>query len=263
MYLGENKQSYWPILLLLVISIISFAFVMVLFRAKEIEKDARIELRNQAEEYRTAKEDAEKMVEELNQEKAALRLSLDEKIKSSKELEEKLAVQKEKSRKLSRDLTEQALKIEKMAAYIKEKKELLARAEQIEKERKDLVSQLDKLREEKQQLEEKLKNYQTLEAKLEEWTGEEGVGLGNIILRAKKLEGRILAVNKKFDFVILDIGKKDFLMEGTILIIYRDKKFIGKIKVKKVYAKMSQGIILPGWTRGRIREGDKVRKLQQ
>jgi len=261
MYLGEKKQGYWPILLLIVVSVVSFTFVMVLFRAKEIEKDARIRSRNQAEEYRIAKESGEKKVEELNQEKAALQLRIDEKIKSSKELEEKLAVQKEKGRKLSRDLTEKTQEIETMTAYIKENKELLARAEQIEKERKELVSQLDRLREEKQRLEKKLENYQTLEAKLKEWTGEEEVGLGNIVLRAQKLEGHILAVNKKFDFVILDIGKKDLLMEGTILIVHRDKKFIGKIKVKKVYAKMSQGIILPGWTRGRIREGDKVRKL--
>jgi len=72
------------------------------------------------------------------------------------------------------------------------------------------------------------------------------------------LSGRILAVNPTWNFVILDLGKNDQVMEGLTMLIYRGDKMIGKVKTVTVDAQTSVADVLPGTPAAAIEVGDQV-----
>lgn len=72
------------------------------------------------------------------------------------------------------------------------------------------------------------------------------------------LSGRILAVNPTWNFVILDLGKNDQVVEGLTMVIYRGEKMVGKIKTVTVDAQTSVADVLPGTPATAIEVGDQV-----
>jgi len=76
--------------------------------------------------------------------------------------------------------------------------------------------------------------------------------------KSMSLSGRILAVNPTWNFVILDLGKNDQLVEGLTMVIYRGDKMIGKIKTVTVDAQTSVADVLPGTPATAIEVGDQV-----
>lgn len=80
------------------------------------------------------------------------------------------------------------------------------------------------------------------------------------ITRAEEtvLNGRVLEVNRKFDFAIINLGAEDGAIVGMVFMVYRDKKLLGKVCVEEVFPKMSSCAILPEWERARINVDDGV-----
>ena len=76
--------------------------------------------------------------------------------------------------------------------------------------------------------------------------------------KSVSLSGRILAVNPTWNFVILDLGKNDQVVEGLTMVIYRGEKMIGKIKTVTVDAQTSVADVLPGTPATAIEVGDQV-----
>ncbi len=72
------------------------------------------------------------------------------------------------------------------------------------------------------------------------------------------LKGKILSVDPKWGFVVLDIGANQEVREGGVLKIHRDSKLLGKVKIRNVFQDKSIANIMPGWELGEIREGDQV-----
>jgi peptidoglycan hydrolase CwlO-like protein len=72
------------------------------------------------------------------------------------------------------------------------------------------------------------------------------------------LSGKILAVNPTWNFVILDLGKNDQVVEGLSMVIYRGDKMIGRIKTVTVDAQTSVADVLPGTPATAIEVGDQV-----
>lgn len=57
-------------------------------------------------------------------------------------------------------------------------------------------------------------------------------------------QANILLYNEKYNFVILNIGRKDGVVEGMIFDLYDKQENIGQIKIKEVREKLSAGEIL-------------------
>ena len=88
------------------------------------------------------------------------------------------------------------------------------------------------------------------------------VDLGQIVVSATpNLEGKVIAVNHPFQFVVVDLGNHQNLSVGTVLSIYRDKDFIGRIQVEEVRETVAACRVLPQWTRQDIQENDLVKEL--
>ena len=79
----------------------------------------------------------------------------------------------------------------------------------------------------------------------------------NITMRAD-LKGKILVVDPKWDFVVLDIGEDQGIKEDGELLVNRDGKLVAKVKVTSVQKNRCIANVLPGWKLGELLEGDQV-----
>ena len=72
------------------------------------------------------------------------------------------------------------------------------------------------------------------------------------------LSGKVVALNKSWNFVVLDVGKDNKLNEGVDLAVYRGDTLLGKVRTVSVEATTAIADILPEWTKSEIQVGDKV-----
>ena len=75
---------------------------------------------------------------------------------------------------------------------------------------------------------------------------------------AKSVRGKVLAVDPKFDFVVLDIGDNEGLKPRALLLVSRNSKLVAKVQVTSVQGERSIANIMPGWKLGEVFEGDLV-----
>lgn len=78
-----------------------------------------------------------------------------------------------------------------------------------------------------------------------------------IELRAD-LRGRILVVDPKWDFVVLNIGQDQGVLDNGELLVSRDGKLVAKVIVRSIDKNRSIANIIPGWKLGEVIEGDEV-----
>jgi predicted RNase H-like nuclease (RuvC/YqgF family) len=76
------------------------------------------------------------------------------------------------------------------------------------------------------------------------------------------LTGHVMAVDPKFDFVVLDIGKDKALLQGGELLVNRSGRLVAKLKVSEVRDNRAIANIMPGWQQGQVMEGDMVLSYQ-
>jgi len=80
--------------------------------------------------------------------------------------------------------------------------------------------------------------------------------------RPPKDQGKILNLNKDFNFIITDLGKIDGLQLGQILNIFRNDTLIGKVRIENLYEEMSSAVVLKNMTKVKYLEpGDLVKAL--
>jgi cell shape-determining protein MreC len=65
-------------------------------------------------------------------------------------------------------------------------------------------------------------------------------------------------VDPKYDFVILDIGAKEGVLPNAKMMVNRDGKLIGKVKITSVEPNRSIANVMPEWKQDEIMEGDQV-----
>ena len=97
------------------------------------------------------------------------------------------------------------------------------------------------------------KNIERLNARLKKYEGPDT----DIVLRAD-LQGKIVAVDPKWDFVVLNIGEDQGVKENSELLVSRDGKLVAKVIVSKLEKDRSIANMVPGWKLGEVIEGDEV-----
>jgi len=78
------------------------------------------------------------------------------------------------------------------------------------------------------------------------------------VLLPTGLRGKIIAVDPKYDFVVLNIGEDQGVKERGVMMVDRDGKLLGKVRIKSVSKDRCVANILPSWKNGDVMEGDEV-----
>ena len=120
----------------------------------------------------------------------------------------------------------------------------LSRLRQVERERDVFVAENQALNRRRTDLERRLERY-------------EG-GREPEIELPSTAKGSVVAVDPKYDFVILNFGGDKGLVPNAKLLINRDGKLIGQIKVTSVEPNRAIANILPEWKQDEVMEGDIV-----
>jgi hypothetical protein len=71
-------------------------------------------------------------------------------------------------------------------------------------------------------------------------------------------KGKIVAVDPKWNFVVLNIGKDKGVLERGVLLVHRESKYIGKVRIAEVQETRCIATVMPGTTLEEIQEGDQV-----
>ena len=84
------------------------------------------------------------------------------------------------------------------------------------------------------------------------------IGTNAYVLLRPDLHGKILVVDPKWDFVVLNIGEDQGVLQDGELLVSRSGKLVGKVIVRTVEKDRSIANFVPGWKLGEITEGDDV-----
>jgi len=163
---------------------------------------------------------------------------------------------------------------------MKMRQDLEKRLAQAQAQAKDAEAKMKDLESQKTELENRVKD---LEAKAQaSAAGGEGVELGKIVVgpdgaaaqsqtaqaanpeaaKAAALEGKIMVVNKEYNFAVINLGIKSGIKVGDVFSVSRGNEYIGDVKIEKVHDSMSAaGFVTPD-VKEKINEGDRaVRKI--
>jgi vacuolar-type H+-ATPase subunit I/STV1 len=98
------------------------------------------------------------------------------------------------------------------------------------------------------------REYSRVNAKLKQYEG----GGAEVVVDLPPLKGKILVVDPKWNFVVLNVGIKDGVLPNGVLMVSRDSKLVAKIKVTSVQQERCIANIMPGWKLSDVLEGDLV-----
>ena len=84
------------------------------------------------------------------------------------------------------------------------------------------------------------------------------VGPDNVVKLRADLRGKILVVDPKWDFVVLNVGEDQGVISEGELLVSRQGKLVGKVIIRSVEKDRSIANLVPGWKLGEMIEGDEV-----
>lgn len=76
-------------------------------------------------------------------------------------------------------------------------------------------------------------------------------------------EGKVLVVNKEYNFAVINLGAKDGVAIGDVFYIYHSNKYIGDITLEKVQDSMAAAGFSSPNIKNKIAEGDRVVKKKK
>jgi len=132
--------------------------------------------------------------------------------------------------------TNSGVKVTEIPALLGENKDLKSKNEALQAEVKVFVTKADRLQ---KRLDEILKS-------------DEAPPIPHTV------RGKVLVVDPKWDFLVLDVGTKNEVVTRGILLISRNGELIAKVRVMDVQEQRSIANIMPGWKIKDVMEGDLV-----
>jgi hypothetical protein len=72
------------------------------------------------------------------------------------------------------------------------------------------------------------------------------------------LKGKVLVTDPKWNFVVLNVGEDQGILERGELLVNRNGKLVAKVVVRSVQKDRCIANVVPGWELGEVMEGDQV-----
>jgi hypothetical protein len=211
--------------------------------AQNNQRTAEEQQRKSEKERRLAKEELEKTNKELEDRTATL-----------KETATRLADQEKRANQLSEELTKVTGERNDAQTQLAVWKQLETSPEQI----RAFKATLAKSNEERDRYADENKiltrRNNELQVQLSRYVGPE------ISPKMPPVNGKVVAVDPKYDFVVLNVGENQGVVENGTLLVNRDGKLVAKVRVTKVEPNRSIANVLPDWKQSGVdlMEGDQV-----
>ena len=255
-----------PVLLLILFLLIAICIMGLSFVALQKERQNSVTLSKKIEEVEAMKRLAEDRVDDLNKQVAELG-------KSVKDAEERLSAVNEElgmAEKAKEDALIEASQLkEELEAAIKTKAGLETKLKVNDDTLKKAQGELAAIKTERDGLQQKLKDLESknqrvqLEKIVVPSTAEGAQGSqpqsdASGKAGAATIEGKILVVNKDYDFIVINLGRKDNVNIGDSLEVWRKNKKIGQVKIEEVRDTMSVATPVSKGLTQQAKEEDRV-----
>jgi septal ring factor EnvC (AmiA/AmiB activator) len=266
-----TEKAKVPIVVLIALILISLAIAVSGFYLFQKEKAKNLQLQDKLEEITVSLRRTE--------------TSLDEYKKKSSDLESQLKLAQGNIEKLKSELQQERTareqteaKMELLKQDLEQQKglrsDLEKRFSQTQDDAKKTQAQIRELEAKKQELEVKISDLEKQS---------QGVELGKIVVSpetSKPLEvaekpaepvvkkekttatlgreGKVLVVNKDYNFAVINLGSKDGIGPDDLFSVYHNNKYVGDVKVEKVHESMAAAGFVSSDIKDKVFEGDKV-----
>ena len=84
------------------------------------------------------------------------------------------------------------------------------------------------------------------------------IGTNYVVTLPADLKGQVVKVDPKWDFVVLNIGDEQGVLQDGEMLISRNGKLVAKVIIRTVDRNACIANIVPGWKLGDVYEGDVV-----
>lgn len=270
-----TRAPLLPVIAIALLALTALAFLGLTLKERSLRTKTEMELK----EVKYAKEAVEKDLEETLKVKIALETKYNEAKQQADALSQQLAEEKRAKEEMVLKLNDKESEVNAAKAELASEKEarsaLAAENEELNREMAGLSDELAKAKEGYQEVSGQLEQLRlakaALESRVKEMLGGK-VDLEKIVVtpartttqpRAidKNIEGKVLVVNREYNFVILNRGQRDGVSVGVPFGVYREGQLIAKLQVEKLYDSMSAASIISAEKKYQIREGDIVRPI--
>lgn len=250
--------------LLVVASITSAVLAVFAFMGKEREymkrlmvedklaatlKDKR-RIEKEIEISKKAAQEAEAKVSVLQASVQKITEQIEEEKTKNKTMMLDIASKKKDSKKLKEELDQEK----------KEKLVVSRRLEDLQLDYEKIKKEVTKAKNEKLTLERKIKELEEKSVDLDKIVVSPQASLRQAPVEPVKelLRGRVLVVNKEYNFVVVDMGQNEGVMKGLEFEIREGTELLAKAEIDKVYETMSSATVLPGGNINFIKKGNLV-----
>ncbi|HMO03423.1 MAG TPA: hypothetical protein PKC67_00640 [Kiritimatiellia bacterium] len=202
----------------------------------------------------------------LNQLAAAALVQYDDLQNTKQDLEttrQDLSMTKDQLARTEADLDRAKVQVEQLNAAVTEKNNQIAaqnsRIDGLEQDKVNFQIQIDDLNNQLVASEDELRDAQDKIMTLEQTIGQlENELPGAVRAVPRGLTGRILFVNKDWNFVVIDLGSDDGVTPNAEMLIHRKDTLIGKVTISGISRKMAIAEIQSDWAQANVKEGDFV-----
>jgi predicted RNase H-like nuclease (RuvC/YqgF family) len=258
-----DKGRPTVVILLGILVLFSLSLTTAGFYLLQKERGRNLSLQEELEDIKAKQRVAEARAEDLKKMVSGLQLKLQEDKMQIDTLNQDL--QQEKAMK-----TEALNKIEQLRADLDNQKELRSDLEskltRAEGDLKKMQGELNDLEAKRTQLETNLKDMEAQGVELGEIvvTPESAAASETAVKPIKKeafsanAEGKVLVVNKDYNFVVINLGNKEGVRVGNLFSLYHNNQYVGDVKVEKVHDAMSAAGFVSEDIKDKISEGDRV-----
>lgn len=228
--------------LLVLLSVAFLCSSVALYIIKENELEKRIAVEKQLVDVKQEAEKVKAEFEELKEAKAGIELELAVKEKEIQGYQEKFEL----------------IKAER-SALENEKITLVSKSTQIQHDLLAMVEEFEQLQKAKEVLEQRLKGMMDSSVKLKTIIVEpEPAEEEREALVKKTVAGEVLAVNKEYEFLVINLGRINGLDADSGISIYRSSELIAIAKIEKLYENISAIVIDDKGQLDRVKVGDAV-----
>lgn len=248
-----NRVFKVCVLIVSVLSVIVLIMMLLNFRdtlAKSLKisllESDLINLQNQNTSLKVQLKELTTRLEEEIQANASLKTGLDNVTKEKGELTLLLSQANERLNTIQQEKTRLESELKSVQVRLSEEKELFSK---LSEDNKSLIKSLEsRFKELTQAIETRLPTASSMNNLSESISRDE-------VLRPK---GKVLSVDKKNDFVVIDLGEDNGVKIGDLFQVHNGGSFKGKVEVSKVSKTRSIGYIIEKPPNVEIIEGDEV-----
>lgn len=270
-----------PILLLIVLIVVSLSLAGGVFYMLQKERAKNVSLQEELDDVKMKQKVTEAKLDESKKTISGLEVKMQEAKIQIDKINNELAQEKAAREDALNQVNQLKADLERQKTL---KTDLEKKLSSVQKDTEKIQVQLKDLSSKKTELEKKIKD---LEAQAKE-AQDQGVELGTVIVTpetsvvaptppakpaaekqaaakpaakqpAKSAsEGKVLVINKDYNFAVIDLGAKDGIEIGNTFSVFHNNKNIGEVKVEKVHESMAAAGFVSQDIKDKISEGDKV-----